>query len=360
MTMPESKALLKSLTDVNGISGHEMQVKSLMKDYLTPVSDEIVEDRLGGIFGKKNATHGTKSLMISGHLDEIGFIVTQIDEQGYIYFTPIGGWWNQVMLSQKVTITTENGKEIRGIIGSKPPHALSPEERKKPVDIKNMYIDIGVGSKEEAKEAGIELGNMITPYSEFESLANDKYLTAKAFDNRYGCALAVDVLQQLKDENIDINLYAGATVQEEVGLRGAKVAANLIKPDLAIAVDVGVAYDVPGMTGEKNEGKLGDGPLAILMDATSIAHDGLRKHIKDVAEHHNIPVQWATTPGGGTDAGSIHVANEGIPTITIGVPLRYMHSNVSVLNIDDYTNSVRLITEIVRSLNDDSYQALMW
>ena len=330
--MPESKALLKSLTDVNGISGHEMQVKSLMKDYLTPVSDEIVEDRLGGIFGKKNATHGTKSLMISGHLDEIGFIVTQIDEQGYIYFTPIGGWWNQVMLSQKVTITTESGKEIRGIIGSKPPHALSPEERKKPVDIKNMYIDIGVGSKEEAKEAGIELGNMITPYSEFESLANDKYLTAKAFDNRYGCALAVDVLQQLKDENIDINLYAGATVQEEVGLRGAKVAANLIKPDLAIAVDVGVAY----------------------------AHNGLRKHIKDVAEHHNIPVQWATTPGGGTDAGSIHVANEGIPTITIGVPLRYMHSNVSVLNIDDYTNSVRLITEIVRSLNDDSYQALMW
>ncbi|MCG1298857.1 M42 family metallopeptidase [Staphylococcus epidermidis] len=358
--MPESKALLKSLTDVNGISGHEMQVKSLMKDYLTHVSDEIVEDRLGGIFGKKNATHGTKSLMISGHLDEIGFIVTQIDEQGYIYFTPIGGWWNQVMLSQKVTITTENGKEIRGIIGSKPPHALSPEERKKPVDIKNMYIDIGVGSKEEAKEAGIELGNMITPYSEFESLANDKYLTAKAFDNRYGCALAVDVLQQLKDENIDINLYAGATVQEEVGLRGAKVAANLIKPDLAIAVDVGVAYDVPGMASEKNEGKLGDGPLAILMDATSIAHDGLRKHIKDVAEHHNIPVQWATTPGGGTDAGSIHVANEGIPTITIGVPLRYMHSNVSVLNIDDYTNSVRLITEIVRSLNDDRYQALMW
>lgn len=114
-----------------------------------------------------------------------------------------------------------------------------------------MYIDIGVRNKEEAKEAGIELGNMITPYSEFESLANDKYLTAKAFDNRYGCALAVEVLQQLKDENIDINLYAGATVQEEVGLRGAKVAANLIKPDLAIAVDVGVAYDVPGMTSEK-------------------------------------------------------------------------------------------------------------
>ena len=192
--MPESKALLKSLTDVNGIAGHEQQVKSLMKDYLTPVSDNIIEDNLGGIFGKKNAQNGSKSLMISGHLDEIGFIVTQIDKDGYIYFTPIGGWWNQVMLSQKVTITTEDGKEIRGLIGSKPPHALTPEERKKPVEIKHMYIDIGVASKEEAEAAGVELGNMITPYSEFETLANEKYLTAKAFDNRYGCALAVDVL----------------------------------------------------------------------------------------------------------------------------------------------------------------------
>lgn len=360
IAMSDSKELLKSLTDVNGIAGHEKNVKSLMKDYLTPVSDEIVEDNLGGIFGKKRAQNGSKSLMISGHLDEIGFIVTQIDKDGYIYFTPIGGWWNQVMLSQKVTITTENGKEIRGIIGSKPPHALSQEERKKTVEIKHMYIDIGVANKEEAEAAGVELGNMITPYSEFETLANDKYLTAKAFDNRYGCALAIDVLNRLKDDSIDINLFAGATVQEEVGLRGAKVAANLIKPDLAIAVDVGVAYDVPGMTSEKNQGNLGDGPLVIMMDATSIAHDGFRKHIKEVAEAHHIPVQWATTPGGGTDAGSIHVANEGIPTITIGVALRYMHSNVSVMHTDDYENSVQLITEIVRSLNDDSYESLMW
>ena len=147
----------------------------------------------------------------------------------------------------KVTITTESGKEIRGIIGSK---HLSPEERKNQLILK-ICTSILVCVIKKKKEAGIELGNMITPYSEFESLANDKYLTAKAFDNRYGCALAVEVLQQLKDENIDINLYAGATVQEEVGLRGAKVAANLIKPDLAIAVDVGVAYDVPGMTSEK-------------------------------------------------------------------------------------------------------------
>lgn len=147
----------------------------------------------------------------------------------------------------KVTITTDDGTEIRGLIGSKPPHVLDPEERKKPVQIKDMFIDIGVRSKEDAENHGIEVGNMITPYSEFEELANGKYLTAKAFDNRYGCALAIDVLKRLKDEQIGVDLYAGATVQEEVGLRGAKVAANKIKPDLAIAVDVAVAYDTPGM-----------------------------------------------------------------------------------------------------------------
>ena len=140
-------------------------------------------------------------------MDEVGFMVTKIDKHGFISFTPVGGWWNQVMLSQKVTITTDSGKEIRGIIGSKPPHVLTPEERKKPMEIKNMFIDIGVSSKEEAEEAGVEVGNMVTPYSEFEVLANDKYLTAKAFDNRYGCALAIEVLKRLKDENIGINLY---------------------------------------------------------------------------------------------------------------------------------------------------------
>ncbi len=358
--MSDSIQLLKQLTAANGIAGREMQVKSLMKDHLTTVSDAIIEDNLGGIFGKKSATNGSKSILVSGHMDEVGFLVTKIDKDGYLSFNPIGGWWNQVMLSQKVTVTTDDGKTLRGIIGSKPPHVLTPEERKKTVDIKNMFIDIGVSSKEEAEQLGVSVGNMVTPYSEFETLANEKYMTAKAFDNRYGCALAIDVLNALKDESIDINLYSGATVQEEVGLRGAKVAAQTIQPDLAIAVDVAVAFDTPGMSGQTSDSHLDGGPVVIMMDASSIAHEGLRQHVKDVAQQHNIEVQWDTTPGGGTDAGSIHVANEGIPTITIGIALRYMHSNVSVIHKDDYENSVRLVTEIVRSLNDDTYNNIKW
>ncbi|MGW9856227.1 putative aminopeptidase FrvX [Staphylococcus hominis] len=358
--MKESIELLKTLTDVNGIAGYEHQVKAKMREYLEPISDDIIEDGLGGIFGKKESKTSSKSLMIAGHLDEIGFIVTKIDNNGFIKFQPIGGWWNQVMLSQKVTITTDDGKEIRGIIGSKPPHVLEPEARKKPVDIKDMFIDIGVRSKEDAEQHGIEIGNMIIPYSEFEQLANGKYLTAKAFDNRYGCALAIDVLKNLKDESIGIHLYAGGTVQEEVGLRGAKVAANKINPDLAIAVDVAVAYDTPGMAQYGSDTAIGNGPVVILMDASNVAHQGLRQHIKKVAKKHYITVQWDTTPRGGSDSGSIHIANDGIPTITIGVALRYMHSNVSVLHTDDYENSVRLITEIVRSLNDQTYNQIKW
>ncbi|MEX5833563.1 M42 family metallopeptidase [Staphylococcus saprophyticus] len=358
--MNDSVKLLKSLTDVDGIAGHEMAVKELMNDYLTPVSDEIIEDNLGGIFGKKSATNGDKTLMVAGHLDEVGFIVTRIDNNGFLKFTPIGGWWNQVMLSQKVTITTDEGKKIRGIIGSKPPHVLSPEERKKTIDMKEMFIDIGVKSKKEAEQFGIEIGNMVTPYSEFETLANQKYLTAKAFDNRYGCALAIDVLQNLKNEAIDINLVAGANVQEEVGLRGAKVAANKIKPDLAIAIDVAIAYDTPGMSGQVSDTAIGNGPVVIIMDASNIGHVGFTKHIKDVAKKHNITVQLDTTAGGGTDAGSIHVANEGTPTVSIGVALRYMHSNVSVLHTDDYKNSVALVTEIVKSLNNDVVDQIIW
>ncbi|MFO3701933.1 M42 family metallopeptidase [Staphylococcus felis] len=357
--MKNTKQLLKQLTDIDGIAGHEYDVKKEMTSLLEPNSDEMIYDNLGGVFGKKNTQTGQRTVMVAGHLDEIGFIVTKITDQGYIRFTPIGGWWNQVMLSQKMTITTDEGQKIRGIIGSTPPHVLSQEARQKPVQIKNMYIDIGAKDKAEVEAAGIEIGNMITPYSEFETLLNDNYITAKAIDNRYGCALAVDLLDEVKDEQLDIHLVAGANVQEEVGLRGAKVAAHQIKPDLAIAVDVGLAYDSPGL---ENEGDvtIGKGPIILNMDATNIGHVGLIRHIKKVAKASNIDIQFDSMSGGGTDAGSIHTALDGIPSVVISIPLRYMHSNVSVMSIEDYQNAVKLVTEVVRSLNDEAVDEIIW
>lgn len=356
--MTETKKLLKHLTDLDGIAGHEYDVKKAMVALLEPNSDEMIYDNLGGVFGKKASQKGQRTIMIAGHLDEIGFMVTKIDDNGFIQFTPIGGWWNQVMLSQKVTITTDEGKKIRGIIGSKPPHVLEADERNKPVDIKKMFIDVGASDKAEVEAAGIEIGNMITPYSEFETLLNDDYMTAKAFDNRFGCALAVDVMAALKDEALDINLVAGANVQEEVGLRGAQVATHKIKPDLAIAVDVGVAYDTPGMT--DGDVKLGEGPLVLNMDASNIGHVGLIRHIKKVAKAHGIQLQWDSLPGGGTDAGNIHKSLDGVPSVALSVPLRYMHSNVSVMSQSDYQQAVKLVAEVVKALTDDVVEEIIW
>lgn len=358
--MDKQLEMLKALTDVNGIAGFETAVKSKVKTYLEPLSDEIIEDNLGGIFGKKNAKAGEKTLLIGGHLDEIGFMVTEIDDDGFLKFTPVGGWWNQVMLSQRMSIVTGEGEVVTGVIGSKPPHVLAPEERKKPVEIKDMFIDIGVASKEEVLEAGVQLGDMVTPYTEFTEMANKNYLLAKAWDNRFGVALSIDVLKTLKDEDININLVSGATVQEEVGLRGAKVAANKVKPDLAIAVDVGLAMDTPGMKSSNGTGDLGKGPLVILLDGSNIGHVPFRKHILQVAKDKDIPVQLQVIPGGGTDAGSFHVSNDGVPSVAIGVPLRYMHSNVSIMHKEDYNNAVKLVSEVVKSLNDDKVDEIIW
>src|SRR5699024_11129858 len=162
--MDKQLEMLKALTDANGVSGFEMEVKELMREYLEPNSDSIIEDNLGGIFGKKESKSGSKTILIGGHLDEIGFMITEIDDKAYLKFTPIGGWWNQVLLSQRMTVITEKGNLV-GVIGSKPPHVLSPEDRKKPVELKDMFIDIGVASKEEAEEAGVKLGDIIVPYT---------------------------------------------------------------------------------------------------------------------------------------------------------------------------------------------------
>lgn len=358
--MDKQLEMLKDLTDVNGVAGFEHAVKQKAKSYLEPLSDEIIEDNLGGVYGKKNAKDGSKTILIGGHMDEIGFMVTEIDDSGFLKFTPIGGWWNQVMLSQRMHITTGEGKVITGVIGSKPPHVLSSEERKKPVEIKDMFIDIGVASKDEVLEAGIELGDMVTPASEFEEMTNKNYLLAKAWDNRYGVALSIDVMKNLEKEDININLVSGATVQEEVGLRGAKVAANKVKPDLAIAVDVGLAMDTPGMKSSNGTGDLGKGPLVLLLDGSNIGHVPFRKHVLTVAKDKDIPVQLQVIPGGGTDAGSFHVSNEGVPSLAIGVPVRYMHSNVSIMHKEDYQNAVKLVTEVVKSLNDDKVDEIIW
>ena len=354
----ETLSMLKELTDVNGIAGNEGEPRKVMKKLIEPYADQITYDGIGSLIAEKTGEPNGPRIMIAGHLDEVGFMVTRIDDKGFLFFQTIGGWWSQVMLSQRVTVTTSKGEQITGLIGSSPPHILTPEARKKPADIKHMFIDIGATSREEVLEWGIRPGDMVTPYFEFTVLKNEKMLMAKAWDNRIGCAVAIEVLKRLKGETHPNTVFGVGTVQEEVGLRGAKTAANYVQPDIAIAVDVGVAIDTPGLSEKDGLTKVGNGPGLVLYDASLVTHKGLRDFIINVAEEMNIPYQFDHIPGGGTDAGSFHVSGTGIPSIAITIPTRYIHSNAGVLNRDDYENTVNLIVELVKRLNKEMVEKI--
>lgn len=355
--MDETLTMLKDLTDAKGIPGHEKEAREVMESYIKPYSDDVFYDNLGSLIAKKEGDQNGPKIMVAGHLDEVGFMVTRIDKKGFVYFQTVGGWWSQVMLAQRVTIMTKNGN-VTGVIGSKPPHILTAEARKKPVEIKDMFIDIGASSKEEANEFGVQPGDSIVPYFEFTPLKNEKMLLAKAWDNRIGCAIAIEVLKQLKNEAHPNIVYGVGTIQEEVGLRGAKTSAHLIEPDIGFGVDVGIAGDTPGISDKEADSKLGEGPQIILYDASMVSHKGLRDFIVGTAKENDIPFQYASMSGGGTDSGSIHLTANGVPSLSITIATRYIHSHAAILHRDDFENAVKLIVAAIKKLDREKVKEI--
>ncbi|TMU85774.1 M42 family metallopeptidase [Bacillus sp. BHET2] len=351
--LDETLTMLKDLTDAKGVPGNEREVRDVMRRYIEPFADEITTDNLGSLIAKKVGDENGPKIMVAGHLDEVGFMITQIDSKGFLRFQTVGGWWSQVMLAQRVTIVTSKG-EVTGVIGSKPPHILTPEARKKAVDIKDMFIDIGASSREEVQEWGVKQGDMVVPHFEFTVMNNEKMLLAKAWDNRVGCAIAIDVLKNLQNEVHPNVVYGVGTVQEEVGLRGARTSATKIQPDIAFGVDVGIAGDTPGISDKEASSKMGDGPQIILYDASMVSHKGLRDFVTNTADEHNIPYQFDSIVGGGTDSGAIHLTANGVPALSITVATRYIHSHAAMMHRDDYENAVKLITEVIKKLDTDT------
>ncbi|WP_394235597.1 M42 family metallopeptidase [Niallia oryzisoli] len=353
--MEKTLQLFKTLTELPGIAGNEHAVRSFMREQLSKYTDEIVQDKLGSVFGVKRGDENGPTVMVAGHMDEVGFMVTSITDSGMIRFQTIGGWWNQVMLATAVQVITKDGP-VPGVIGSIPPHLLSDEQRKKPMEISNMLIDIGADDKEDAIRIGIKPGQQIVPVCPFTPMANNKKIMAKAWDNRYGCGLAIELLEELQNETLPNVLYSGATVQEEVGLRGAQTAANMIKPDLFYALDASPAND---MSGKKDEfGHLGKGALLRILDRTMVTHRGMREFVLDTAESHKIPYQYFISQGG-TDAGRVHVANEGVPSAVIGICSRYIHTPASIIHIDDYAAAKELVTRLVKASNRTTLNTIL-
>ena len=354
--MDQTEALLKEITEAPGVPGYEGEVRAVIRRHLEGITT-IEQDKMGSIICKKVGLADSPRVMLAGHMDEIGFMVKLITKEGFIKFVPLGGWWDQVVLAQRVVIKTAQG-DVFGVTGAKPPHLLPLEERKKMVPKKNMYIDIGATSEEEVKERGVRPGDPIIPVSDFAVLANPKTYMSKAWDDRLGCALFIQAIQRLTEEPHPNTVYGVGTVQEEVGLRGAKTSAHVVSPDVAIILEVGIAGDVPGIEPEESATKLGQGPTLVVYDRRMIPNLKLRDLVIETAQELEIPLQFSAIEGGATDGGMIHIHAEGVPTVVIGVPTRHIHSHVGIMHRDDYNHALKLVVALIKKLDRATVQGL--
>lgn len=339
--------LMRELSLAPGISGFEEEIVKILERELKDVTDDIEIDAMGNLIATKTGSKKAPSIMLAAHMDEIGLMVKFIDDNGFIKFSTIGGINNQMLMNQIVTVHTKTG-EITGVIGSKPPHAMSDEERNKIVKADDMFIDIGAIDKEDAEKL-VEIGDAITFNSEFVEYPSG-LIMGKALDNRVGCYVLCEVLKRV---NTDATIYAVGTVQEEVGLKGARTSAFKLNPDYAVALDVTLSGDHPGIKPEEAPAVIDKGPTLILIDANGrgiMTSKSVKDMLINAGEEKDIPYQLEVSQGGTTDGAVIQLAREGIPTGVLSVPTRYIHTPVSVCSKKDIENTIELIVAAINKL----------
>lgn len=342
--------LLRELSDAFGVSGFEDEVRDLVRTLVSPHVDEVVTDTLGNLFATRRSLNpDAKTLMLDAHLDEIGFIVKWIEKDGYLRFVPIGGWDPRIIPGHRVKIQTRSGEFQTGVIGTAPPHILSPEERKASLPIEKMFIDIGATSVEEAQEMGIRIGDPLTIHYPFMKLKDD-YVTGKAFDDRAGCAVLIEAAERTAGLDLGTHVVFAFVIGEEVGLRGARTAAFQIEPDLAIAVEGTIGADMPDIPDHSQPVRLGFGPAISVADRSIIVTRRVLRAMESIAEATDIPYQYKLPTYGGTDAGAIHLTRGGVLAGIVSVPCRYIHSPISTLRLSDFELTSRFVTELVKGL----------
>ncbi|MGL5978612.1 MAG: M42 family metallopeptidase [Erysipelotrichaceae bacterium] len=337
--------MLQELSEADGISGNEKEATRVMKQYLEGYADEFHYDNLGSLIALKKGAEDGPRIMIAGHVDEVGFIVKSIDDNGFVRITPIGGWWAHVLPSQGMILTTRDGKKLDGVIGCRAPHGLPADVRNKVMDLNDLFLDLGVESKADVLALNVNIGDMITPDTKFKVLNNPNFLMGKAWDDRIGAAVAIDVVRNLQGVNHEANVYAVGSVQEEVGLRGAKTSAAFVKPDIAFALDVTIANDTPNSPAGM---KMGAGLVLAMMDASHLTHRGLFEKVEAIAMDLGLDINYDAMTAGGTDTGEIHKYGEGVIAMTLSLPSRYIHSHRSLIHRKDYVQTVEVITEFIK------------
>lgn len=336
--------LIKRLSDAHGISGYEDEIREIIRAELEDYVDEIRVDKLGNIICIKNGNEFTE--MVAAHMDEIGFMVKYIEENGFLRITPIGGWFSQTAVNQRVVLHGRKGK-VLGVLGCKPPHFMRDDERKKVIEIRDMFIDVGASSRDEVREMGIDIGTPVTVDRRAERIGD--MVTGKALDDRAGVAVMIEAMKRTESR---ATVYAVGTVQEEVGLKGARISAYAITPDVALALDVAPSTDYPGAESVKIDVKLDRGPVITVADASGrglIAPKRVLDWLVETAESRKIEYQLEVGEGGTTDATAIHLTKSGIPTGVISVPARYIHTPVEVISLKDLDLSAELVARSLES-----------
>lgn len=344
-------------SNLNGIPGHEERVAQEYKKDLQEIGGfEFERDNLGSLAViKRSSNPDAKVVTISAHLDEVGFVVTHIDPKGFVKITPLGGWWSHVVLGQRFTITTRSGEEIIGIAGSKPPHVLPLEARAKTIPLEQIFLDLGATSRAQVESWGIQHGDMITPYQDtaFQT-KNEDVVIGKAHDDRISLVAGMEIMREIASKDLDVTVIMIATVQEEVGLRGAKTSAHKWTGDLSFAIDVTICNGMPGM--EDRDVKMGAGAALGMFDRSVIANVKLVDSLRDYAKANDIPHAMDSLLGGGTDSGSIHLTKDGVVTMTVSIPSRYFHSHNSMVNVADVEAVSKLLAGFISELDSEKIE----
>lgn len=350
--------LLAELTNAHGAPGFEGPVRNILRREWQPLLTDLRTDGLGNLLGtRRGETEGPRVLLMA-HMDEVGFLVRHIDDDGFVYFHGVGGYFDQSVLTQRMAILTPKGVVV-GYTGMKSGHILRPSERTQMVPIENMFIDIGARSRQEAVERfGVRPGLPIVYHAEFEVLNGTSRYLAKAWDDRVGLAAITEAIRQLEGSHPN-TIVVAATVQEEIGLRGASIVHASTNPDIVINLEIGIAGDFPLLTSPSlSQEALGKGPSVFVFDNSMIPNNNFVEWIINVAREGGIPIQFESVTGYGEDAAMLQKSATGIPAVNIGVPTRYGHSQLGVIDRADFDNTVKLLVEMVGRLSASEVKAI--
>ncbi|MCH1958530.1 aminopeptidase [Romboutsia hominis] len=335
----------KKLSEADGIASNEGEIREVLLEELKDYSDEIVCDRLGSIIFSKIKNEKAPNVMICAHMDEVGFMVRSIDKLGMIHLITIGGVKPLAQFTQKVRITTSEGKKIPAIING------TYNDGK----VEKVYADVGAYTAEEVYNLGIQVGDMVTYTTDFEEFTLENRLVGKAFDDRIGCFVMGEVLKRLEKKDINCNVHFAATSSEEVGIRGAKTATQLINPDVVFVIDVACAKN-EFLRDHTNQKQIDKGIMLMHRDRTLVPNRKMINYIIEIADKNNISLQHDMFESGGTDGGEAHLVNEGKPCAVTCVPVRYGHCAFSIVSNKDLESIIELYTQLVLNFDEERYK----